>query len=55
MSYYYGLIGTYYFKGGTISTCCGAGACAGAASFSSLELEPQPDLNPNVKYSEFRT
>jgi hypothetical protein len=32
---------------------CGAGDCAGAASFSLLELEPQPDPNPYVKISNF--
>jgi hypothetical protein len=37
------------------SDCFKASACAGAASFSLLELELEPERHPYVEISEFRT
>jgi hypothetical protein len=36
------------------SDCFEASACAGAASFSLMELELEPEQHPYVEISEFR-
>jgi hypothetical protein len=49
---YYVILTMYYFD--DESDCCGAGANAGAASFSLLEPQPQQSRIIYVKISKFR-
>jgi hypothetical protein len=44
----------YYTGIALESDCFEASACAGAASFSLLELELEPERHPYVEISEFR-